>query len=66
VDERKDVVLTEMAPNPRSNRCKSAENLRTGAWCYYTMIKQMGTYGKLYNWYAVMYAVKEDNATADK
>jgi len=29
-------------------------NLRTGAWCYYDNDqKNNGTYGKLYNWYAV-------------
>jgi uncharacterized protein (TIGR02145 family) len=35
---------------------------KTGAWCYYNNDANNGTtYGKLYNWYAVMgITVKED------
>jgi uncharacterized protein (TIGR02145 family) len=42
------------------------ENLKTGAWCYYTKddgTTDGGTYGKLYNWYAVMGITTEENAT---
>jgi hypothetical protein len=57
-EENLDVaLLTEMATNPRSKRCKSMGDLKTGAWCYYTKddgTTDGATYGKFYNWYAVM------------
>jgi uncharacterized protein (TIGR02145 family) len=38
--------------------------LKTGAWCYYENDSENGaTYGKLYNWYAVMGITTEEDAT---
>jgi uncharacterized protein (TIGR02145 family) len=39
------------------------ENLKTGAWCYYENNQKSATYGKLYNWYAVMGITTEEDAT---
>jgi uncharacterized protein (TIGR02145 family) len=40
------------------------KNLKTGAWCYYENNPANGaTYGKLYNWYAVMGITTEEDAT---
>jgi hypothetical protein len=37
------------------------EKIKTGAWCYYDNDSENGTtYGKLYNWYAVMGITTED------
>jgi len=43
------------------------ENLTTGAWCYLVNnISNGGTYGKLYNWYAIMGIHDTDPNTANK
>jgi hypothetical protein len=40
------------------------ENLKTGAWCYYdNEASNSATYGKLYNWYAVMGITVAEAAT---
>jgi uncharacterized protein (TIGR02145 family) len=40
------------------------KNLKTGAWCYYDNDSVNGTtYGKLYNWYAVMGITTVEDAT---
>jgi uncharacterized protein (TIGR02145 family) len=40
-------------PIPEVNDETAWRNLTTGAWCYYENKTDKGTYGKLYNWYAV-------------
>lgn len=46
---------TDGTPIPQVTDPKEWINLRTGAWCYYENNSANGiTYGKLYNWYAVM------------
>lgn len=46
---------TDGTPIPQVTDPTEWINLRTGAWCYYENSSTNGiTYGKLYNWYAVM------------
>jgi uncharacterized protein (TIGR02145 family) len=46
---------TDGTPIPQVTNSTQWFNLTTGAWCYYNNITANGTtYGKLYNWYAVM------------
>jgi hypothetical protein len=51
------------APIPQVTDRKAWENLKTGAWCYYNNDANSGTYGKLYNWYAVMGITVAEDAT---
>jgi uncharacterized protein (TIGR02145 family) len=51
-------------PIPQVTDQNAWGNLKTGAWCYYNNDANNGTtYGKLYNWYAVMGIVAAESAT---
>jgi hypothetical protein len=53
-----------MVPQSQREQDPDKENLKTGAWCYYENNPANGaTYGKLYNWYAVMGITTEEDAT---
>lgn len=51
-------------PIPQVTEPADWANLTTGAWCYYNNDSSYGsTYGKLYNWYAVMGIFDEASKT---